>query len=53
MYNGMYYNCIKDTWRGRLMKVNVMLVVCYIIKWGLGNKIEVEVVHLKPNVKHY
>jgi hypothetical protein len=28
------------------------LVVCYITKWGLENEIEVEVVHLKPNIKN-
>jgi hypothetical protein len=30
-----------------------MLVVCYITKWGLGNEIEAEVVHLKLNIKNY
>jgi hypothetical protein len=30
-----------------------MLVVCYITKWGLWNEIEVEIVHLKLNIKNY
>jgi hypothetical protein len=31
-----------------LLKANVMLVVFYITKWGLGNESEVEVVRLSP-----
>jgi hypothetical protein len=27
--------------------------ICYITKWGIWNEIEVEVVHLKLNIKNY